>query len=288
MNYWLYFLSIFALSQASILTRWSQASIEVLGFWRLLIAVGLLRLLYMPREFFSLPRKLKVGLYVLVSGIFLYLHFWTFFYAAQNTSIANTAILFCLNPLTTSAVAWLFLKDKITVKIGLSFVFGLCSVVVLFLPHVQGSDGNRFADLCALVSALFYSIYIVAGKKGQLENISGAQFTSLTFLVAALLFLVHVLFTAGPAPLVELSGRAWVAIALLTLVPTLLGHALFLKLSRTLNINWMSTGKLFEPPLAALGAFVVFHQAPSITAVFSFLFLIPALVLLLLAKEAKR
>jgi drug/metabolite transporter (DMT)-like permease len=285
-NYWLYFLSILALSQASILTRWSEASIEVLGFWRLLIAVVVLRALFLRRQFFTYPKKLKVGLYVLLAGTFLYAHFWTFFYAAQNTSIANTVLLFCLNPLTTSAVAWIFLKDRVSWKIALSFLFGMCSVVILFWPHLTGGEGGTFADLCALISALFYSIYIVAAKKGQVAgHVSGPQFSSLTFVVAAILFFIHVTVTMGAPALMELSSRAWIAVALLTLIPTLLGHALFLVLSRTLNINWMSTGKLLEPPLAALSAYFIFHQSPSTTALLSFLFLVPALILLLLGKE---
>lgn len=288
-NYWLYFISIFALSQASVITRWSQSSIEVLGFWRLLFSVILLRLLFMPREFFKGPQKLKVMLYVLGAGVFLYLHFWTFFYAAQNTSIANTTLLFCLNPVTTSLVAWFFLKDRLTWKVLLSYAFGLMAVVTLFVPYLGPSpgnaSGNSWADLSALISAVFYSVYIVMGKRGQQENVSGPQFTSLTFLVAGFLFLIHVSFFLEPEMLLSLSSRGWMAVGLLTLLPTLLGHALFLILSRKLNINWMSAGKLFEPPLAAVSAFLVFSQTPTSTALVSFVFLVPSLVFLVFSKN---
>ncbi len=173
-----------------------------------------------------------------------------------------------------------------TLKIGLSFVLGLGSVILLFYPHLKNGWSESFADVCALISALFYSVYVVTGKKGQLEcQVTGAQFTSLTFLVAGSLFLIHSLQSYGGDALISQTPKVWGAIVLLTLIPTLLGHALFLKLTPVLNINWMSAGKLLEAPMAAVSAFIVFQQAPSSTAFLSFAFLIPALILLLIEKE---
>lgn len=283
MNLALYFLSILALSQAAVITRWSESSIEVLGVWRLLASVLILRMLFIPRDFFKFPLKPQ-ALHGIVAGVFLYLHFWTYFYAAQNTSIANTVILFCLNPVTTSVFSWFVLRDRISAPVVVSYLFGLSSVVVLFLPQLSSSLKTiNLADLCALVSAVFYSIYIIAGKKGQ-ETIPSAQLTSLTFFVAAACFLIHLVFVGRADSLMQISNRGWVAVILLTIVPTLLGHALFLRLTHVLNIHWMSAGKLLEPPFAAVSAYWLFAQTPSPSAVAAFLLLIPALVCLLWAR----
>jgi len=259
-----------------------------LGFWRLILASLLLRLFFLKGDFFKIPNNIKLYFNILVSGVFLYLHFWTFFYAAQNTSIASTVILFCLNPLSTSLLAWGLLKEKITSKTVLSYLFGLSSVVILFWPHFSGEGASHgMADSCALISALFYSIYVVFGKKGQISGeISSTDFSSLTFLVAGILFLLHELIIGSPGGLIHLNSKAIIALILLTLIPTLLGHALFLKLTKVLNINWMSAGKLLEPPLASVSAFLLFQQTPSVTALGAFLLLIPALIFLVWAKEA--
>ena len=63
----------------------------------------------------------------------------------------------------------------------------------------------------------------------------------------------------------------WISIGGLVLFPTLLGHALFTYLLRYFDVNWLSTGKLAEPLLASLTAFLFFHETwtPTIAMAFA-------------------
>jgi drug/metabolite transporter, DME family len=266
----LYLLSIFSLAQSAVITRWSELSIGQLGFWRLCIAAVVLRLIFSIKTFWYLPRKPKVILYIVLSGLGLYLHFFCYFFAAKNTTVANTLILFSLNPLFTGLLSRWMIKEAFPPSVAGSFVFGLLSVMTLVYPIISIDKTMNWGDMAALFSGLTYSLYILAAKKAQTMEDSN-QVISWSFMVAAIAFLLQMIVGAEPVGVASQNGV--ISLALLIIFPTLLGHAVFLFLTKKLNINWMSVGKLAEPPIATLVAFMVLGQVPQWYVYVAFMFL---------------
>lgn len=275
----LYLLSIFSLSQSAVITRWSDLSIGQLGFWRLILAVIALRLIFSLKTFWYLPKKPKAILYVSMSGISLYFHFYLYFYAAKNTSVAHTLLLFSLNPLFTGLISRWSLKETFPSSTAWSFFFGLLSVSALVYPmlFVDVKADINWGDLAALLSGLTYSTYIVWSKQAQ-QMEDSRQVISWGFFVAALGFLLQLLISGQTIAVTTQNGV--ISLGLLVVFPTLLGHAVFLMLARHMNINWMSVGKLAEPPIATLMAFVVLGQVPEVRVYVAFAFLAVALYFL--------
>lgn len=275
----LYLLSIFSLAQSAVITRWSELSIGQLGFWRLALAAIVLRLVFSLKAFWHLPKKPKALLYISLSGVSLYFHFYLYFYAAKNTSVAHTLLLFSLNPLFTGLLARWALKETFSLSVGWSFFFGLLSVGALVYPmlFVDAVSEINWGDVAALASGATYSTYIVWAKQAQ-QHEDSRQVISWSFLVAACGFLLQILWTQGP--LLVNSANGFLSLALLVIFPTLLGHAVFLVLSKHLNINWMSVGKLAEPPIATLMAFLVLGQVPEMRVYVAFALLAIALYFL--------
>lgn len=281
----LYLLSIFSLSQSAVITRWSELSISQLGFWRLCIAAVILRVIFSLKTFWHLPQKPKAILYIIISGVGLYLHFYFYFYAAKNTSVANTLLLFSLNPLFTGLISRLTLKEPFPRAAVGSFVFGIFSVAALVYPMLVMDRSMNWGDVAALASGLTYSLYIVAAKQAQTFEDS-RQVISWGFAVAAMGFCLQMLWM-GESFAVR-SENGFVSLALLILFPTLLGHAVFLFLTKKLNINWMSVGKLAEPPVATIVAFLALGQVPEWRVYISFAFLAIAMAFLFQESFTKR
>lgn len=277
----LYLLSIFSLAQSAVITRWSELTIGQLGFWRLCIAAIVLRLIFSLKTFWHLPQKPKVMLYIVLSGVGLYFHFYLYFYAAKNTSVANTLILFSLNPIFTGLISRWTLKESFPPSAVGSFVFGILSVVTLVYPMLAIDGTMNWGDMAALASGLTYSLYIVAAKQAQTMEDS-KQVISWSFAVAALAFLMQICIFSEPLAVHSQNGI--LSLALLIIFPTLLGHAIFLLLTKKLNINWMSVGKLAEPPLATAVAFVVLGQVPEWQVYVAFVFL--GIAMMFLFKES--
>ncbi|PIS10827.1 MAG: hypothetical protein COT73_07255, partial [Bdellovibrio sp. CG10_big_fil_rev_8_21_14_0_10_47_8] len=125
-NTLLFFVAIVSLSQAANLVRLAQAPALMIGFWRLLgaglIMFGLkwLNSRRQNQSFLEYPPR-ETWRWTFLSGSLFFVHLWTFFVAAQTTSIATCMILFASNPIFTAIGSWIFLKDRFEKRHGVAF-----------------------------------------------------------------------------------------------------------------------------------------------------------------------
>jgi drug/metabolite transporter (DMT)-like permease len=265
-----FFVAIISLSQAANLVRAAHAPALMVGFWRLAGAALLMLALraWQTRKtnHFWEPVSRVTWIWSAVSGSFFFLHLWTFFYSAQNTSIANCMVIFSINPIFTALGAWIFLKDRFENRYALAFLLAFSGIAFLFSDRMS-LDTARIGDFSALISAFFFSIYILAGKKARLQ-MNTEQFTWIIYSIAALLF-----FLSGwhlQTQWLNYPSQTWWAILGTIIFPTLLGHVLFTHLLKFFNINWLSCGKLMEPALSAFVAYLAFHEELKMDAIAAF------------------
>jgi drug/metabolite transporter (DMT)-like permease len=269
----LFFFSILVLSQAATLVRFADASSLAICFWRLGIAAVIL-LPFMLRErgyrrVFALPSAQKYHL--ILSGFFLFAHFYFFFRSVMETSIASATIIFSLNPVSTALGAWLFFRQRVSTVHIYACGLGFLGVAVLFWePHLiadsTGTD-SVLGDLWGVASALCFSGYILTGKslRTQLPNFTYTFFIYLFTAVASALGMLVL-----KVSFFDYSAQTWLAFAALALLPTLFGHVIFTYCLGFLNVNFMSCMTLTEPVLAALTAVWIFQEHLTQYAVIGF------------------
>lgn len=259
MNLALYFLAIFCLSQSAGLMRWAAAPPDVIGFWRLsasalcflpfVVRSGLLRDLWRTRR-----ERLPV---IVVSALFFFTHLWTFTFAAQNTRIAHCMILFATSPVWISLGNRLLFRESFGGRLIVSYVLAMAGMVLLFRHSLSFESGLVAGDMVALVSAVLFSGYILSGKKAR-QTTGNSGYSFVVYALAGVLFWI-----SGSLRGLDFTGwppHTWMAITGAVALPTLLGHALFSWLMKSMNINFMSCGKLLEPVFAALVAAVAFNE----------------------------
>lgn len=264
-----YLVSILSLSQSANIIRFADAPATTVGFWRLFIA----SLLLLPVTLRGRGRQewtsLKRGDYAVLAaaGFFFFLHLWSYFFAAQHTSIANCVIIFAINPVFT-AVGALFLQgERVTARLAIAYLMAMAALWALF-AHSFHLDPTHFAgDGSALVAAVTFSGFVLIGRHIR-ARLGNGLYTVAADSVAALFFFCTTL-VAG-LPLRGFTMTTWLAIAGLVVFPTLLGHAMFSYCLRFMNINLMSCGKLLEPVLAVLVALMLFHEPVTRAAVWAF------------------
>lgn len=247
--------TILSLSQASVIARWTAAPAEVVGFWRMSLAV-------LGLTYFAWRRRSEVNhsgaRMAVLSGFFFFLHLYTYIFAAQNTLIGNTVILFATNPLITSAIV--HIKDR---KIPgpfflLAYAFAGAGLFVLLGQKLEFGEHLSQGDWAALASALLFSAYVLTGNEAR-RTLPTTLYTWFAFTTAGLLFLISCIWKTRE--LFDYPSMTWVAILCYVIVPTFLGHSLFAYLMARLPLQVMSWGKLVEPLLAGLSAFVFFGEA---------------------------
>ncbi len=267
----LFFISLLSLSQAANLVRLAQAPADTIGFWRLLLSCLILLPALIQRGSFKEMKLLpRVELaWALASGVFFFIHLFTFFLAAQNTKIANCMIIFSLNPLFTALGAWIFFKEKPKWTLGVAYVLAFLGLWTLFSRSLELKPEKFSGDLLALLSGILFSAYILTGRRVR-QKMTNFAYIFLIFALAGVFFGTSAILRGSQ--LWNFPSITWLAILGLVVFPTLLGHSLFNYALKFININLMSCGKLIEPIFSAAMAALIFAEPISQDMILAFTF----------------
>jgi len=278
----LYVISLMALSTSPIFTRSSGISVDSLGFWRLLIAAAImwpvafwqrredknLSISQQPPLSFEQKALLQTpwtkiwssSSWALFSGVFFFLHLWTYFYAAHHTKIANAVVIYATNPLFTSIVAYFVFRERFTWRLFSAYFLAGTGLFLLVAENLSSSPELLLGNLSALASAGLFAIYLTSGKLARLD-LNNSHYAAIKYSVATVCFFLSAQFFKVPLLAMPLSG--WLAALGMVLVPTFLGHFLFSYLMKFMNLNLMTCGKLAEPVFSALLAYWIFSETLS-------------------------
>jgi drug/metabolite transporter (DMT)-like permease len=273
--------AVACLSLPALLIRGARAPIEAIGFWRLFFACAVLApWAWSRRKSWSAGLSRPVAL----AGTLFFLHLWTFTWAVSHTSVAHLMLAFSTHPVWTGLGAWLLFNEPLGRRELGAFGLAAAGVIVLFGGSVGLGGGGLAGDLCALLSALFFSGWVLAGRRLR-RGLDTASFLFAAYGAAALLFLATGAarggaWTGWPA-------STWAALALLAFAVSLGGHGLFTYLLDKYDVLVLSCAKLAEPVLAGLGAALLFGEplSPRLGAAFA---LIAAGVVVLMRSPAAK
>ena len=273
-------------SQASTLVRFAETSSLAICFWRLLFAGGLL----LP---WALRRKNRMAMRSLAAnelkqlalcGFFLFTHFYFFFRSVQETTIANSLILFSINPVFTAIGAYYFFRERLSLHLILSCVLGFAGVAVLFEGSLEASwaagttiSRGLWGDIWSLASGVCFSGYVLTGKHVR-RHLANSSFAAAIYLQTTLYAGLAMLVLGEPFS--GYSTQTWWAFLALAIVPTLGGHAIFTYCLNFLNVNFMSCAKLIEPVIAAAVASWLFNEPLTDNAALGFLLTSASVVVL--------
>lgn len=281
MRLFLLIVAVFCLSLPALLIRGARAPIEAIGFWRLFFACAVLApLAWRRRSALTPPVRRSAAL----AGTLFFLHLWTFTWAVTHTTVANLMLAFSTHPVWTGLGAWLIFHERLGRRELGAFVLAAAGVSVLFGGSISLGGGSLAGDLSALLSAIFFSGWVLAGRRLR-RGLDTVSFLFAAYAAAAALF-----FATGTAlggPWTGWPASTWAALATLGLAVSLGGHGLFTYLLDKYDVLVLSCAKLVEPVLAALGAFWLFGEPLSPRLGAAFTLIAAAVVVLLRSPHAK-
>jgi drug/metabolite transporter (DMT)-like permease len=172
--------------------------------------------------------------------------------AIKYASAGLVALLLYLYPTFVAILSAIFLKEKIgRLKI---IALGLATLGAALTANPQG--GQMSGILLAISAALIYSAYIIVGV-GIMRQVSAVQSSTVIFAGAGL---VYGVLTAVSGPHWPVTGTAWLVVAAVTLVATVIPVVSFLaglKLIGPTNASMLST---LEPVVTVLLAALLFGE----------------------------
>lgn len=264
----LYFLALVSLSTSPNWAKLNQMPSATLGFYRL---AGAALLLFTYLLLTKKLKKIKFNqnlVWALASGFFFFLHLWTYKFASKNTLVSNTMILFATNPVWATLGGQLFFKENIKPRVIFSYMLALIGIFMLVAQNLQLTPENHIGNISALVSAFFYALYMLTGKKAR-AHMENFDFSLVLYSTCALMFAIAVLST--DSPMTGFDAISWWSVLGLILLPTFLGHMSFTYLVKHMNLSLMSCGKLIEPIIATIFAYFLFNEHLGSNAIYAFI-----------------
>ena len=275
-------IAILAVSTASILIRFAQqdAPSITIAALRLTFAALVLAPIVMLRNRAELASLTRRQLWLaLASGLFLAIHFGTWITSLQYTSVASSVVLVSTGPLWVALFSPLVLRERI----GAGAIAGLAISVVGGIIIAGGDSctleggfhcggltstpqgASLWGNILALFGAWAVTGYLLIGRRLRTE-LSLTPYVFLAYGSAAVLLLITAVATKSP--LFHLPSRTYVWIALLALIPQLIGHSTYNWALKYLPATAVAVTTLGEPVGSAILAYFVLREQPGVLVLF--------------------
>jgi drug/metabolite transporter (DMT)-like permease len=251
---------VLAVSWAAIFIRLAQAPALSIATWRLIFAS-------LPALTFALVTKRaelarltgRAWLLLAGSGVALGLHFATWIASLERTSVASSVALVTTQPVWVAVLAWVALGERIGPRIAGGIAVSLLGSVLIAGSDFGVSSEALIGDALATAGAIFAAAYFVLGRRVR-ATLSLGAYVGVVYAVAALALLGISL--ASGAPLSGFPLRTWTLLAMLALVPQLIGHSLLNWSLRYLSAPFVSMAILAEPVFSAALAVPLLDERP--------------------------
>ncbi|MDZ7265240.1 MAG: DMT family transporter [candidate division KSB1 bacterium] len=220
-------LGLVAISLASIFIKLCQAPSLVIAAYRLSLASLFYIVFTRWRQgpilaTFSRP-QLQV---VLLSGIFLTIHFATWITSLKYTSVASSVVLVQSAPIFVALGSALLLGEPPRKRVMLGIAIALAGSIVISAHDFSLDQRSVVGNLLAIGGAIGAAGYLLAGRKLR-ACIDIFRYVTVVYSIAAVL-LILLAFGSGLSFLGYRAVDYWLLVAV-ALIPQVIGHT---------SINW--------------------------------------------------
>lgn len=236
--------------------RYINLAPEQTIFFRALLA---LFFIYLVCRFNRYSLKLQKGrdtLSVLWCGLCFGIHWVTYFYALQLSSVAIGMLAIYTYPVITSFLEPILLKSSFQ-----KAHFGLGALVItgvyFLVPDIDFSNQHFVAVCLGIISAFFYAIRNIMIKP-KVEKYNGSVLMMYQLLVISILMAPLLYFTNFEQTFVALPGLLFLA-----LITTTLGHTLLLKSFKHFSATTASIMSSVQPIYGIVMGMVFLGEFPA-------------------------
>jgi len=249
-------LGIIAVSTASIFIKLCDAPALIIATYRMVLA----SLILLP---FAAYRKIWSGWrgsdlrWLVLSGLFLSLHFAFWIASLKYTSVASSVVLVTTHPIFVGTGAWLFLKERLGLNLILGILLSVLGSGLIGYGDMTLSSDALMGDGLALLGAVTASGYFLVGRKmRRTQDLLSYIFP--VYSTAGLGLIIFSLFLQKP--FFGYSSSTYIFLLLLAIVPQLIGHTTFNWALKYLPASMVAITILGEPIGSTILAYFILGE----------------------------
>ena len=236
-----------------------------IGFWRLTMGlpffiISVLASPYRRSELKSIDRKSLAG--ALIAGVFLFVHFFSWFNAVKMTNITSAAIFASLHPLVVVFISIVIYKRKIGVKPIVGIVVALIGAAITAGFDYKNLSMDHFnGDMLAIITGLCMGLFYAIGDKVR-GKVDGAVYVVILFSSCWACFLIAMLVSG--TPFFDYPRNDWILLVVMTLACQIGCHALNNLCLGHADSVYVSSWSASETVFAMFFAWIMIGQLPTI------------------------
>lgn len=244
---------------ASLLIRFAETGPIASGAYRLLLAIPILLVLNkINPSSVNINRRLnkEVMIFAVLAGLFFALDLAVYNVSILYTSLAEATLLTNMAPFMIAPISIIFLKEKIPGKFLIAIILALLGLYLLMGKN-EIDARHLTGDWLALLSAIFYALFLTAIKKAAANYSVNQVMTIVCLSGGMILFIIAAL---NREILVPQSNNGWLILLAIAISGQLFGQTLLAYGIKFLPLQLGSLFLLLSPVFAAIYAYIAFHE----------------------------
>jgi len=252
---------VLSVSFAAIFIRLADAAPLVIATYRMTIAAVVLIPIASMKSIKGLNRLSRHDLLlILLSSVFIALHFGLWITSLSYTSIASSVVLVTSHPAFVAVISYFLWGERLN-KLAISGIV-IALTGVIFINYGGFTFGSRalLGDLLALIAGFSMGAYLIIGRQLR-ARIDVLPYLTIIYTCSAVILLVatvsfgHSLFGYSP--------MTYVMLILLAIIPQLIGHSCLNLAVRLIPVTFVSVAILGEPIGATLLGCLILSEMPT-------------------------
>ncbi|MBO8174082.1 MAG: EamA family transporter [Thermococcus sp.] len=205
---------------------------------------------------------------------------WVFLFTAfLYTSIAKAVLVYYLAPVLAILISAKFLKEKISkFQISLILIAFLGLIIIMSEQKMDFTNRSFTGIVFALIAAFFYALIPNLGR--FLKDVKSDMLTFAQLSIASIILLPFVLSTK-----ISVGRINWFAVGILVSVHTVFALFLYMDGLKNVKISEAALLSYLDPLSAAVYAFLVFGEIPTIRTVIGGVLILSASLLDILKRR---
>ena len=255
------FIGVVSVSFAAIFIRLADAPPLVIAAYRLTIASIILIPIASIKSRQNLKNLSRHEIFlILLSSVFVALHFGLWITSLSYTSIASSVVLVTAHPAFVAIISyflWSERLDKLTVG---GIVVAFLGVIFINYSGFIFSSQVILGDLLALIAGFAMGGYLIIGRQLR-TRIDILSYLTVLYTCSAVILLVAT--AAFGYSFFGYSTTTYVMMVLLALVPQLIGHSSLNLAVRLIPATFVPVAILGEPIGATILGYLILGETPS-------------------------
>jgi len=255
------FVGVLSVSFAAIFIRLADAPPLVIATYRLAIASVILIPIASIKSRKSLNKLSRHDiLLILLSSVFVALHFGLWITSLSYTSIASSVVLVTAHPAFVAVISYFLWGERLN-KLTIGGIV-VAFIGIIFVNYGGFTFGSQaiLGDLLALIAGFSMGAYLIIGRQLRARIDILSYLTILYTCSAVILLVVTMIFGYS---FFGYSTTTYVMLVLLALVPQLIGHSSLNLAVRLIPVTFVSVAILGEPVGATLLGYFILGEIPT-------------------------